>query len=159
MKKIKGQSLTLIESTNPTMTNRINRRKFIIYATTVPMYLFLGASWLRSGRKSLDLFIVDILKKRLDYLIVDDATLFRFAQVVVDNGFNPNRLWKLRGYLYSEYRLFDWALEEYAEVIAAQFLMSSDFFWNGADLSREVKFRAFYDPLRQPCLNPFSDLS
>lgn len=39
--------------------------------------------------------------------------------------------------------------------LATLFLLSSDFFWNGADESRVVKYRELYDPMRA-CGNPFA---
>lgn len=41
-----------------------------------------------------------------------------------------------------------------AEWVFEQYLMSTDFFQNGADESRTVRFVAFYDPYLSPCWNP-----
>jgi hypothetical protein len=40
--------------------------------------------------------------------------------------------------------------------LAADFLMSSDFFVNGADERRPVRHVALYDPRRRACRNPFA---
>jgi hypothetical protein len=45
--------------------------------------------------------------------------------------------------------------ERLEDNLATVFLLSSDFFWTGADESRVVKFREFYDPMRA-CGNPFA---
>ncbi len=37
-----------------------------------------------------------------------------------------------------------------------RFLLSTDFFPNGADESRPVRFLAFYDPRVSPCYNPLA---
>jgi hypothetical protein len=38
----------------------------------------------------------------------------------------------------------------------ARFLASTDFFQNGADESRRLRYVRFYDPYLSPCYNPFS---
>lgn len=48
--------------------------------------------------------------------------------------------------------------ERFEEYLATIFLLSSDFFWNGADASRTVQYRALYDPMRA-CGNPFARLA
>ena len=40
-----------------------------------------------------------------------------------------------------------------------RFLLSTDFFQNGADESRLVRYVSFYDPYVSPCWNPCTDLS
>jgi hypothetical protein len=37
-----------------------------------------------------------------------------------------------------------------------RFLASTDFFQNGADESRELRYVRFFDPYASPCYNPFS---
>ena len=41
------------------------------------------------------------------------------------------------------------------ERVVSAFLLSSDFFVNGADTSRIVRYLGFYDPLKA-CSNPFA---
>lgn len=45
--------------------------------------------------------------------------------------------------------------QRFEDNLATVFLLSSDFFWNGADESRVVKYRELYDPMRA-CGNPFA---
>jgi hypothetical protein len=40
----------------------------------------------------------------------------------------------------------------------SRFLLSSDFFANGADDGRSVRYVALYDPYLTPCANPFAQL-
>ncbi len=47
-------------------------------------------------------------------------------------------------------------LEALEERICTAFLMSSDFFKNGADESRPVRYLALYEPTRIGCANPFA---
>jgi hypothetical protein len=50
-----------------------------------------------------------------------------------------------------EFRLFE-------EYVVGKFLISTDFFWRGADVTRPVRYLAFHDPYRAPCVNPFARL-
>jgi len=87
--------------------------------------------------------IVDLLHKQFDYLDLDAAGLVAFAQdfqakageeVLSQQANNP---------------------EEFLYSVSTQFLMSSDFFWNGADESRPVKYVAYYD-VYNACTSPFA---
>ena len=40
--------------------------------------------------------------------------------------------------------------------VYTRFLLSTDFFWNGADQARRVRYVAFYQPQVRPCSNPFA---
>jgi hypothetical protein len=46
-------------------------------------------------------------------------------------------------------------VEQAEDLLVETYLMSSDFFINGADESRLVKYVAYFDPMRA-CSNPFS---
>ncbi len=45
--------------------------------------------------------------------------------------------------------------EHLEDNLATLYLLSSDFFWKGADQSRTIKYIALYDPMRA-CGNPFA---
>ena len=47
-------------------------------------------------------------------------------------------------------------VEALEERICATFLLSSDFFHNGADESRPVRYLALHEPTRAGCTNPFA---
>ena len=78
------------------------------------------------------------IRRHFDYLTIDEAGLARFVreyertfgEVELDNV-AANRL------LYTK------------------FLMSTDFFLNGQDETRPVRFVALHDPYASPCWNPF----
>lgn len=44
----------------------------------------------------------------------------------------------------------------YRNNITGQFLMSTDFFFNKMDTSKEVTYSGFYNPYKLPCYHPFS---
>jgi hypothetical protein len=47
-------------------------------------------------------------------------------------------------------------IEALQDRICESFLMSSDFFRNGADESKPVRYLALYQPRRAGCTNPFA---
>jgi hypothetical protein len=42
--------------------------------------------------------------------------------------------------------------------VAGMFLLSTDFFLNGADESRPVRYVRFYNPYKSPCWNPLAGM-
>jgi hypothetical protein len=52
----------------------------------------------------------------------------------------------------------DTAIRHGEERVTTLFLLSSDFFVNGADISRPVSYVGYYDPARA-CGNPFARLN
>lgn len=42
--------------------------------------------------------------------------------------------------------------------IVAWFLLSTNFFINKMDISKETKFQMLYHPYKTPCMNPFSNI-
>jgi hypothetical protein len=75
------------------------------------------------------------LLAHLDYLPIDGEVVGAFA----------------RDYRADATRL---ARGEAIEPIASRFLLSTDFFQNGADESRPLRYVTYYDPYRSPCYNP-----
>lgn len=47
---------------------------------------------------------------------------------------------------------------QYRGQITGQYLLSTNFFVNGMDSSKDVKYTGFFNPYRQPCSNPFSTI-
>ena len=88
-------------------------------------------------------WIVRKLTAHFDYLDLDPAGVGRFVDTFEQNKYlirrNPLKL--LFGPLPDE--------------ICMNYLSSTDFFANGADESRPVRFIALYDPYVSPCYNPF----
>ena len=84
------------------------------------------------------------LRRLLPYLQLDDDGLARFGRDLRAAGGRD----LLRRADAGDARAREW--------LGQQFLLSSDFFWNGADESRPVGYRAYYDPYAQACANPFA---
>ena len=104
-----------------------------------------------------------VLRKRLDYLQIDPQGARAFAaDLVAQRLLSPTRLKLIAAVapLYMRLGLNGHdALQETIhhgeERVVSNFLLSSDFFINGADTTRSVRYLGFYDPLKA-CANPFA---
>jgi hypothetical protein len=108
--------------------------------------------------------IVAVLKKRLDYLQLDEAGVHAFAMDLAGRKSIDSTKLRLLAFGAPLYEYTDvsavapeYLLEHGEERIVSLYLLSSDFFRNGSDESRLVRYVAFYDPLTSPmpCANPF----
>lgn len=143
----------------------INRRRFLLAAAGVVAVGGLGL-W-GFGRLGIEAKIVAILRRRLNFLQLDQAGLHRFAKDQVTAMLNKRfPTWnRLRYHFLSAvapsfqryYRSADTRsrIAKAEDAFVSTYLLSSDFFINGSDESRTVRYVAFYDPLR-PCGNPFA---
>lgn len=109
--------------------------------------------------------IISIIRKKLGYLKIGNSELRKFA-ADYQNTFSARRKWgsSWAGILSPIYSVMDiYKITPYSddfkgfeELTVTTFLLSSDFFRNGADLNREVKYIGLYDPYEQGCENPFA---
>lgn len=140
----------------------LSRRKFLalgLAAGAVPLYALYAWRW---GDPT-DV-IVAILERRVGYLRVEPATFRDFAKdyasfqkrhehefaVLTDISlllrfFSPYR-WLAQGH----------AFRRLEDNVVSSYLLSTDFFANGADEQRAVAYISFYDPYVRPCSNPFN---
>jgi hypothetical protein len=106
--------------------------------------------------------MVIVIRKRLDYLSLDEQGLHQFA---IDMSARKQlsagklRLIPALGPLYFQLSqghngVAD-NLHHGEERLVSVYLLSTDFFANGADESRVVKYMGMYDPLRA-CGSPFA---
>jgi hypothetical protein len=142
-----------------------SRRHLLVVATaTVVGTAGLGAWRYLYGTD--ESAIIAVLRKRLHYLQLDEQGLLAYAKDLVAAGIVSS----------GKLRLLDAARPVYThlvptrlsaltrelnhgeERIVSQYLLSSDFFQNGNDEKRLVRYRQYYDPIGQigPCSNPFS---
>ena len=137
----------------------MNRRQLVI-GSIAGAVAVLGA---RFGLASPEDAIIRVLHKRLDYLKLDADGVRRFAaDAQQKNTISHFRLVVIDfvGPLYTDTNVspdgrFGSALRHGEDHVVTQFLISSDFFINGADTSRIVKYRGWFDPL-VACGNPFA---
>lgn len=110
--------------------------------------------------------VIAILKRRVGYLKTEAGSFERFASEYVEYK---------RGYVAQLARLsvialpltyvtlYRWLpmghpLRRLEDNVVTKYLLSTDFFLNGADESRNVRYLSFYEPHRAPCRNPFAHL-
>jgi len=137
----------------------MNRRKLLISSVSGVLLLVVA----RFGFASPQNAVMRVIRKRLDYLKLDEASLQRFAADVcarkVVSRFRLDMI-DFAGPLYSDVELSADSrtgslLRHGEDRVVTQFLISSDFFINGADTDRVVKYLGWYDPL-VACGNPFA---
>ena len=143
----------------------ISRRRLIMGGLGVVGVAGLGAWGL--GRLGFQLEIASILRRRLGYLKLDEGGVRAFAKDQTRATFGKKiPTWnRLRYHMLASgassfkrfYRSTDTRsrIGRFEDTLVSTYLLSSDFFWNGADESRKVNYVAYYDPNR-PCNNPFA---
>jgi hypothetical protein len=108
-----------------------------------------------------------LLKKRLDYLILDENGLLVFARDLAAQKLISSHKLRMLDFAEPVYTRLSLVAHDNAltrairhgeERIVTQYLLSSDFFQNGADETRKVRYYRYYDPTRnpRPCRTPFA---
>lgn len=108
-------------------------------------------------------FVVGVLRGHLQGLRVDPAHFVTFAADYVRERENYQRQLAMFSFggrpLGQAVRLGllppDHGFARTKDNIVSQFLLSTDFFQNGAATDRPVNYVGFYDPHTQVCRNPF----
>jgi hypothetical protein len=143
----------------------MNRRRLIVGGLGLAGVAALGV-W-GFGRLGFEAEIASILRRRLGFLDLDRDGVQRFAKDQATATFGKKiPTWnRLRYHFLSAvapsfkryYRSTDKRsrLARLEDSLVSTYLLSSDFFLNGADESRKINYVAYYDPMR-PCQNPFA---
>lgn len=141
---------------------KLTRRAFLI--TGLAALGGAGAWWAARGLGQpgyVDDLIVRILRRNLSYLTLADADLRAFAaDVTADQSVLQTRDTRLAALAYPLYPnlpdalMDDATLKPIEDDLVSRFLLSSDFFWNGADEATPVAYLGYYIPGRSPCFNP-----
>ena len=135
----------------------LSRRGFII-ATGVGLSGVVG---LRLALTSDADAIAAVLRKRLNYLDLDEAGVLSFARDLARTRIIATgklRLAAAVGLLDFEppaIGYFTTVLHHGEERVVTAYLLSTDFFLSGADEARKVRYLGYYDPFKDACLNPF----
>lgn len=138
----------------------MNRRQFSAAALIATV---LGAAGLRYAMSRDQDGIIAAIRKRLGYLRLDEAGLRRFADdLAATHEISSTRLRVVGAAapLYQRIEPRHWttvgpAVRHSEDHVTTQYLLSSDFFINGADEKRLVRYLGLYDAMR-PCANPFA---
>lgn len=105
-----------------------------------------------------------VVRRRLDYLKLDSEGLRRFSrEMVALHAISNTKMHVLSGIrsAYTRTRLSSgnnslaYMLRHGEDRIVSAYLISSDFFANGADVSRVVKYHGMLNA-RRACSNPFA---
>ena len=141
-----------------------SRRQFLLAATAGGIAAL--TTW-RFNRGNEEDAVIAVLRKRLDYLILDEQGLRAYARDLVNRQVVSSTkllLIEVVAPIYtrldvSSYEnVFSQVVRHGEERVVSLYLLSSDFFLKGADETRIVRYRAYYDPISQPrgCVNPFA---
>ena len=130
----------------------MRRRKFL--AITSLAGLVAGITSLKFITTSFDKAAVDIIRDELHYPKLDEQGLLKFVSDFSQNK-NGRYRFTIRGY-----SLLGISSSQSGKVnqLVTAYMLSSDFFKNGMDESRVVKYLALYDPYLRPCAHPFSHI-
>ena len=110
--------------------------------------------------------IVSHVRRRLSFLKLDEAGLHAFAKDQVAALLAKRPTWNRMKYHFlsiftNSFTKYDRSndrrsrVERMTDGFASTYLLSSDFFVNGADQTQVVQYLSLYDPLRA-CGNPFA---
>lgn len=122
------------------------RRAFLGAVAALSLGIGLGR-WLYRPRQFDNPWVeqtATTVRRLLPYLRIDEDGLVRFAQDLLARDQHA----LLRRASAGDAQAGAW--------LGQQFLLSSDFFWHGADEVKTVGYRAYYDPYELPCANPFA---
>ena len=135
----------------------LNRRSWLKITTVGIGMLFTGGglAWFNRNRitrlQSSD--IESYLRQNFSYLSLDvsEQDFEKFYHSFTEHyGQIPRLQWHLfRG---RDRTKFDRTMDE----LATTFLLSTDFFLNGADENKKVRYITLYNPYASPCWNPIS---
>jgi hypothetical protein len=142
----------------------ITRRRLLIGGLATVGVAGLGV--LAFGRSAAEQHIMTAVRGRLTFLKLDEAGLHEFAKDQVGALLAKRPTWSRLKYHFlnvftKSFSKYDRSndtrtrSERAADGFASTYLLSSDFFLNGADVSRTVEYVRFYDPMI-PCGNPFA---
>ena len=137
------------------------RRLLLLGGTAVPGAL-LGYQWLFGSAEDV---IVAILHRRVGYLKVDSGSFATFArEYLVFRERYRGELQRLAVVSFplrfvTPYSLagLGHPIRRLEDNVVSQYLLSTDFFLNGADESAPVQYLSFYDPQLTVCRNPFAN--
>ena len=142
----------------------MTRRKFIIglliLLITIPAGVILVIPF--------ETVVGKILHKQLGYLNLNEEAINSFVKDIKASDYynKKNFGWQKQLFVRGFYLIdFSWLplpgkdrYQRYCTFFVSDFLLSTDFFLNKMDESKEVNYLVLYEPYKRPCVNPFSNL-
>jgi hypothetical protein len=140
------------------------RRRFLLIASGVVVVAAVGVVGIAPSVTEAQ--IVSHIRRRLSFLKLDEAGLQAFAKDQVAALLAKRPTWNRMKYHFlsiftKTFTKYDRSndrrsrMERMTDGFASTYLLSSDFFVNGANPAEVVRYLSLYDPLR-PCGNPFA---
>src|SRR5262245_5406454 len=128
------------------------RRRFLIFAAAAAGIPAVYAAWKWHRGNPADV-IIAILRRRVGYLSVEQGSFERFAQEYLkfraryESELVRLSVFSLPLQFFSPYAWLKQghALRRLEDNVVSLYLLSTDFFRNGADQSRAVRYEGFYD--------------
>jgi len=141
----------------------ITRRR--VLSGGLAVVVVAGVGVIGIGPRAAESHIVTVVRRKLSFLKLDEKGLQAFAKDQVSALLAKRPTWNRLKYHYlsmfaKQFTRYNRSndkrtrIERMEDNFASTYLLSSDFFLNGADESRIVQYVNFYDPLRA-CGNPF----
>lgn len=146
--------------------NRFTRRLFVTTATAFGAAVIgLGGRWWIGASPAA--YVRGLILDRLPYLTLAPGTLEAFLRDMAEYERPSGNqrfatlfgLHLARGVTALAGGSFQEKLSYYETQLVTLFLMSSDFFQNGEDDSKPVRYRALADPYVSACSNPIAVLA
>jgi hypothetical protein len=140
------------------------KRRYFLLTAVAGVAGIAGACYARSSGEA---GVAKVLHKRLGYLKLDPEGVQRFASEIGELKYGGNarlhmlmRAFDAAGPLYtlpalSGHDTLEDNVQHGEDSIITLYLLSTDFFGNGADMNRTVRYVRFYNPM-VACGNPFA---
>jgi hypothetical protein len=142
------------------MKRIISRRRFLISGVATMTAAVAGWAYLQEF--TYHNLIISVLHRKLSYLELDESSLGKFAADFAGDygtlGHKGQLLALSRPVLPLVDSLAADEVTRFEDRVVSKFLLSTDFFRNGADETRPVKYVAYYNPYNVACGNPFAIL-
>lgn len=140
----------------------VNRRGLLIASgvAAVAMGTGWGASYAFARAEDA---VEAVLHRRLSPLKIDEAELARFSKDYVRTRSQYRSQLRLLGSLSALYRMatpyellpMRSPLRRLEDNIISSFLLATDFFEHGADMTRSLRYSGMHDPYARPCRRLF----
>lgn len=146
------------------MNLKVNRRRLLAIAGigAVGVTLASLASWRTAHETDI---VVATLRNRLKDLRIAPGIFEKFAKSYIETKDAYAKKMRLLGTFSELFSIMtpynflpmDHSWRRMEDNIVSNFLLSTDFFQNGANVSRQVNYLGLYDPYLRPCVQFFNE--
>jgi hypothetical protein len=146
------------------MNKQFYRRRNFLKALIVGGFALTAAGTILWRTNQETNIIVAILENKLGKLKISDDAFLLFANEYVREKEQFKKQFTYLSLLSNIFTVMtpdallpmNHPLKRMEDNIVSNFLLSTDFFQNGADINKKVNYLGFYDPYKRPCANFFS---